>query len=169
MREFIGIAVRALAILVVFSSIGLGTNALSPKGIPVLYEPPKEIEVAGTKVPLVDEKQAYQYFSEVGTTFIDDRKEDDYIQGHVKGALFLTPESMEDDFVKVQPLMNEENRLILYCYGPECDMAEQVAGFLIGLGYKKIMIMSSGFHAWEKADLPVETSSNRTRKTEIRE
>jgi rhodanese-related sulfurtransferase len=38
--------------------------------------------------------------------------------------------------------MPEDSRLILYCYGPQCDMAEEVAKFLVQLGYKKMMIMS---------------------------
>jgi rhodanese-related sulfurtransferase len=167
MREFLGIIFRALVILTVFSSIGLGTNALSTKGIPLLYEPPQELVIADVKVPLVDEKQAHRYFSDPETAFIDDRKSDDYAESHVKGALFLTPDSMEDDFVKVQPLITEESRVILYCYGPECDMAEQVAGFLIKLGYKNLMIMNSGFRAWEKAGLPVETNPKKTQRSEV--
>jgi rhodanese-related sulfurtransferase len=169
MREFVGIVFRALVILTVFSSIGLATNALSTKGIPLLYEPPKELVIADVKTPLLDERQAHRYLSDPGTVFIDNRKEEDYLKGHVKGALFLTPESMEEDFVKAQPLITEESRIILYCYGPECDMAEQVAGFLIKLGYKNLMIMNSGYRAWEKAGLPVEASSKKTRKTEGRE
>lgn len=155
MKPFIGIAIRALGLLLVWSSIGLAINAVSPKGIPWVYEPPKEIDLSGVKVPLWDEKQAFKYLDDPGTTFVDTRKPEDYGEGHVKGAVSLPRADKEDRFPLVQPLLPEENRLILYCYGPECEDAERVAGFLAQLGYKNMAIMSPGFPQWKKAGYPM--------------
>ena len=54
-------------------------------------------------------------------------------------------------------------RLIVYCYGPECDMAEKVAAFLIDLGYPNIAIMQEGYLEWEKRGFPIESSDRRNR------
>ncbi|MGO9567758.1 MAG: rhodanese-like domain-containing protein [Desulfomonilaceae bacterium] len=156
MKEYILILVRAALILVCASFIGLGVNLISPKSLPWKYTPPKEVEVRGVKVPLIDEQAAFRLFGSDGTIFLDTRKNEDYSESHVQGAIFITPEEKEELFPVVQPLLPEEARLILYCYGPECDMAEQVADFLAQLGYTNMMIMSAGFRAWEKAGHPVE-------------
>ncbi len=156
MKEYALIVIRAVLILVCASLIGLGVNMISPKPLPWEYVPPKEVEVRGAKIPLIDEQAAFKFFSSGGTVFVDTRKKEDYSESHVKGAVFLGPEEKEDLFPAVQPFLPEDARLILYCYGPECEMAQQVADFLTQLGYANMMIMSAGFRAWEKAGHPVE-------------
>jgi rhodanese-related sulfurtransferase len=159
MKSYIGIMLRAVIIAALASVVGLGLNVVSSNPIPWVYVPPIEVELTGgVKATLIDEKEARKLLEEEGTIFIDSRHKDDYEKQHVKGALFLCPEDKEEQFVAVQPLMPEDSRLILYCYGPQCDMAEEVAKFLVQLGYKKMMIMSAGFKAWKQADYPVEGS-----------
>ena len=167
MKHFAGIAARALVLLVILSSIGLALNVVSSKSIPWIYEPPAELEISGIKVPLWDEKKAFTYLDDPATTFVDTRKAEDYGEGHVKGALSLPRGEQEDRFPLVQPLLPEENRVILYCYGPECEDAERVAGFLVQLGYKDLAIMSPGFPQWKKAGYPV--SSRTTDESSARE
>ncbi len=146
-------------ILVCASLVGLGVNLISSISLPWEYVPTKEIEVHGVKVPLIDEQAAFKLFGSEGTVFVDTRKKKDYSERHVKGAVFLPPEDKEELFPTVQPFLPEDARVILYCYGPECDMAEQVANFLAQLGYTNMMIMSAGFRPWEKAGHPVEGKS----------
>jgi len=156
MKEHLLILVRAVLILVCASFVGLGVNLISPKSLPWEYVPPKEIEAHGVKVPLIDEQAAFKLFDSEGTVFVDTRKKEDYSERHVKGAVFLPPEEKEELFPAVQPFLPEDARVILYCYGPECDMAEQVANFLAQLGYTNMMIMTAGFRPWEKAGHPIE-------------
>jgi rhodanese-related sulfurtransferase len=160
MKPFVGIAFRALALLLVWSSIGLAINAVSSKGIPWVYAPPTEITISGVKVPLWDEKMAFKYFDDPSTTFVDTRKAEDYGEGHVKGAVSLPRADKEDRFPLVQPLLPEENRIVLYCYGPECEDAERVAEFLVQLDYKNMAIMSPGFPEWKKAGYPMSSRTD---------
>lgn len=163
MKKFFGILLKALGIALVFSCVGLGLNSVSSKGIPLIYIPPEKLVLAGTDVPLISENEARKFLGEPGTTFVDTRREEDYRENHVKGAVFLSPDNIEERYPEIQPLLPEENRLILYCYGPECEMAEQVALFLAQLGYKNMMIMTAGFRGWEKAGLPVESPRRKER------
>jgi rhodanese-related sulfurtransferase len=163
MKEFIGLVIRSLIIAVMFAVVGLGTNVLSSKSIPWLYIPPRETVVSGIKVPLVNERTAHGYFDDPGTTFIDARLPKDYAESHVKGSIELSPKNFVDRFPRVQPLLPQKNRIVLYCYGPECDMAERVALSLVDLGYKKLIIMSSGFSPWQAAGYPVEGSLSKGR------
>jgi rhodanese-related sulfurtransferase len=156
----INLFVRALVILVASSSIGIALNAASSRPLPWIHAVAKELDLQGVKVPLIDEKQARQFFGNAETVFVDTRKEDDYAKGHVKGAVLFPSHEKEERFAVVQPLLPEEARLILYCYGPQCEMAEELAHFLAQLGYKNVMIMSPGYSAWEKAGYPTGKSGH---------
>ncbi len=161
MRQFQGIILRGLLITIVFGGIGLGVNTVSSTGLTWLYVPPTELVFADVKVPLVNEREAARFLNDPETVFVDTRSEEDYRERHVKSAVFLPPDDVEERFVAVQPLIPEDGRLILYCYGPDCDMAEKVAQFLAPMGYKNMMIMTSGFREWEKAGYPVEGQSEK--------
>lgn len=157
MKSVAGLAFRAAIILVTSSLIGIGLNLASSKPLPWIYEPSPQVEVAGIKVPLIDEKEARKLFEESGTVFVDTRDEEDYSRGHIEGAVLLAPhDNLEESFIAAEPFLPHESHLILYCYGPQCEMAEEVARFLAQLGYRKMTIMSAGYSAWEKAGCPVE-------------
>lgn len=156
MKNLIRIPIRSLAISVFAGTLGLLMNLAHPRAIPWFHEPPKEILLGVVKVSLIDEKEARKHFDDPATIFVDARKEDDYVRSHVKGAICLPPNEMEQRFPGLEPLIPIEGRLILYCYGPECDMAEKVARFLGQMGCQYMMIMTTGFSAWEKANYPVE-------------
>jgi len=147
---------RAFLILIFWAAIGLAVNSVRNTGLPWIYVPPEELSIADVKVRLVDEKEAARFLNDPDTIFVDTRNEADYRKRHLKSALFLPEENVEERFLTVQALMPEDSRYILYCYGPDCDMAEKVAEFLVKNGYKNMMIMAAGFSAWEKAGYPVE-------------
>jgi rhodanese-related sulfurtransferase len=156
MRSYLGIFLRALLIAVAALLVGVGINLVSSKPVPWVYVPPTELEISGLKVPLIDEKTARELMDEEGTIFVDTRHKEDFDKKRVKGAIFLPQDDKEEQFIAVQPLLPEDARLILYCYGPQCDMAEEVARFLSQLGYKQMLIMTAGFKAWEESGFPVE-------------
>ncbi len=156
MKRLLGIIFRALLIMIFWATVGVGVNAVRTTGLSWIYVPPDELVIGDVKVPLVDEKQAARFLDDPQTVFVDSRREEDYRERHVKSAVFLPEENVEERFITAQGLMPEDSRIILYCYGPECDMAEKVAGFLAQNGYKNMMIMTAGFRAWEKAGYPVE-------------
>jgi rhodanese-related sulfurtransferase len=156
MKAFGTLVIKALIIAMGFSIIGLILNLGSDQPVPWGYAPPKDIVLAGVRVPLIDENQAAKHFDDGSTVFVDSRKCSDYAKSHVKGAICLPPDDVEERFPAVEPLIPPESRVILYCYGPECDMAEKVGTFLAQMGYKNMMIMTSGFPAWEKAKFPID-------------
>jgi rhodanese-related sulfurtransferase len=156
MKQLPGIILRALLIVLIGAAVGLGVNAVRPTGLPLVYVLQKELTIAGVKVPLVNEKEAEQCLNDPQTVFVDTRQEEDYRESHVQSAISLSADDVEERFMMVQGLMPEDSRIILYCSGPECEMAEKVGRFLVKNGYKNMTIMTAGFHAWEKAGYPVE-------------
>jgi rhodanese-related sulfurtransferase len=155
MQAIINIFLRALVILGIWASVGLVANLVSPGGIPWIYVQAKTIEVAGIRVALIDVNEARRLYGDGQTVFVDARNQQDYAKGSVRGSVFLPPDDVHERFVAVQSLLPEDSPIVLYCYGPECDMAERVAEFLGQLGYRKMMIMTDGFAAWERSGFPV--------------
>jgi rhodanese-related sulfurtransferase len=156
MKEAGKIFLGAVIITIVAALIGLGVNLVSPKGVPCIFTPPKELVLAGTKVPIVDEKQAYRFFREGDTKFVDAREEENFDDGHVKGALSLPAPRLEERLPVIESLLPKDGRIVLYCSGPDCRMAEEVGLFLAQLGYKRLYIMAAGLAAWKSAGFPVE-------------
>lgn len=148
---------KALIIFVSLSILGIAVNHFSAHGIPLRYMAPPEAVIAGFKVPLIDAEHAYKYLKEPGYVFVDTRHLEHFNEGHVPGAVFLPPQDVQERFIEVQPFLQENDTLILYCYGPDCDMAEKTAEFLAQMGYGKFMIMVTGFSAWKSAGYPTET------------
>lgn len=155
MKTFVTLLAKSFAIAAVLCSVGLMANFAADNPVPLIYSPPQTVELFGVKVPLIDEKLAFKFFNEPTTLFIDSRKYADYARSHVEGAIHLSPDGVESKFQLLDGMISQDSRIILYCYGPECDMAERVALFLAQLGYKEMMIMTAGFAKWEKSDYPV--------------
>ncbi len=162
MKEFFSIVLRAVIIAATAGGIGLVVNYFSPNPLALIYEPPIEIRTASIAIPLINEHKAHELYSE-SAVFLDTRRSEDYGKEHIEGALLLNPDSIEDEFPGIAPLLNEESPIVLYCYGPECDMAEKVADFLGRLGYTKLMIMNTGYRAWEKAGYPIAKAKSKNR------
>jgi rhodanese-related sulfurtransferase len=161
MKKLGGLIIKALLIAAAASCVGLGLNVALGRNLPWIYVPPVQVEFKGVKIPLIDEKEARRLFDDPGTVFVDTREPDDFAKRHVRGAVLLTPEGKEERFLAVEMLLPRESRLILYCYGPECDMAEKVAEFLVDLDYSNLAIMRAGFPAWLKAGYPIDQSAKR--------
>ncbi len=157
MKSFLKILYRALIITAGSALVGGVVNQVSPKGIQWIYVPPDVVEAAGVKIPLIDENKARTFFDDGTTVFVDTRAEEDYSDGHVRGAIPFPSTEMDDRFSAVEPLLGKkDSRIILYCSGPECDMAREAAVFLVQMKYRNLMIMNAGFGAWKKAGFPVE-------------
>ncbi len=156
--DFLKTCLKAAALFLCLSLIGIMVNQFSSSGIALRYSPPPSRDISGLKVPLIGEKEAAKYLNELGYVFVDTRHPEHFREGHIPGAVFLPPDDLPERFEEVQPLLMDSDTLILYCYGPDCDMAEKTAEFLAQMGYSKFMIMTDGFSGWKSAGNPIETA-----------
>ena len=161
MRDAILLCSRALMIALTLGLIGLAVNLASDDPVSLVHVPPREIVISNVKLILIDEKEAVRYLKDSEAVFVDCRECEDYKKSHVKGALCLSPDDFERRFPVLEPLLPPESNVILYCYGPTCDMAERVGVSLGQMGYLKLMIMSSGFPAWQQAKFPIEIANEK--------
>lgn len=132
MKELLG---KSTAIALVLVLLGLFVNLATYNPRPLIFYAPQTVELFGVKVPLIDEKVAFKFFKEPATIFIDSRKYPDYARSHVEGAIHLFPDKMESKLQLLKGMLFQDSRIILNCYGPDCDLDEKVASFMALPGY----------------------------------
>jgi rhodanese-related sulfurtransferase len=87
-----------------------------------------------------------------GTNLIDVREDNEWNEGHVKGAVHLGRGIIERDIVGKFPDKNAE--IILYCGGGY--RSTLAADNLQKMGYRNVFSMAGGWKAWKEADASIE-------------
>lgn len=92
--------------------------------------------------------------------FIDSRTGDLYRKAHIQGALNIPvfPEAVYTGKIKkFFDRLQESREIVIYCDGETCGTSRELAGRLIGMGYKRhLYILKDGFPAWEKTGFPID-------------
>ncbi len=91
---------------------------------------------------------------ELGDTLIlDIRPEEEYLQGHIMGAINVPPETMQQKLVQLKS-MSKETLIVTYCRGPYCLFAHEAVQALQenGLNARRLQ---AGFPEWKAAGLPI--------------
>ncbi len=83
---------------------------------------------------------------------IDTRPEEEFLAGHIAGALSLPLDEIEAR-LHVLPMDQE---VVAYCRGPYCAFADRAVEVLAALGYRARRL-ATGFPDWRAAGLPVAT------------
>lgn len=101
-------------------------------------------------------EQAQHLYSE-GAVFVDARKKELYIEGHVPQAFRADMASFRGREPAIVSMVPKEMVLVVYCGGGNCDESEHVAQLLDASGFKTIYIMHDGFPGWKAAGYEVES------------
>jgi rhodanese-related sulfurtransferase len=78
---------------------------------------------------------------------------EDYRQSHLPGALNMPPDQVRNLASELIPRNDME--VIVYCTGPECDAAQNVAQQLVTMGYSNVRLYKGGKRDWISAGLPI--------------
>jgi rhodanese-related sulfurtransferase len=89
------------------------------------------------------------------TAFLDPRKDSDYQEGHIPGAVHLdltklTKEMMEKRFP------DKSQAIVVYCNGVRCKRSTDTIPKLVEWGYTNVYYFREGMPAWVSEDFPVE-------------
>ena len=130
---------------------GLGRNYLSQT--PLLLFRANEKTVKAEKQIQFSEADA-DFVSQIsvdpGTLLIDARPPELFGPGHIPGAVNLPVAN----FAAVLPLFLQRLRsarlVIVYCGGPECNDAIDLAGKLFEKGFKDLLIYRGGMEDWQQ-------------------
>jgi rhodanese-related sulfurtransferase len=83
---------------------------------------------------------------------LDVRPEDEYISGHVRGAISIPLHELKKRLKEIP----SRKEIIAYCRGPYCVLAVEAVTILRDAGFKALRL-EEGFPEWKSADMPVET------------
>lgn len=85
-------------------------------------------------------------------TLVDVREDNEWVKGHIKGAVHLGKGVIERDIEKAIP--NKEQEIILYCGGG--FRSALVADNLKRMGYSNPVSMDGGWRGWNEQGFPTE-------------
>ncbi len=153
---------QVISIIIVSSIFGVGYNAVRTESLSLLYQKPDERTVeevdsllsettilsAPEYINLESAKEMYDR----GIIFIDARDEEEFAEGHIKGAV-LAPSTPE--LVQLTP--DRSTPIVTYCGGGECDVSMELAVELMdSWDYERIFVYKGGWPEWKAAGYPAE-------------
>ncbi len=82
---------------------------------------------------------------------LDVRPEEEYLAGHVPGALSVPVDSLE----AALQILPKNKEIVAYCRGPYCVFSDEAVSVLTARGYQASRL-TEGFPEWRAAGYPVE-------------
>jgi rhodanese-related sulfurtransferase len=90
--------------------------------------------------------------------FLDARRTPDYLEGHVPGAVSLPvwEDGLEARITRWEAgsALAPKDPIVVYC-SAGCEDSRLLAGKLVALGYRNLLIYTGGFPEWLGASRPV--------------
>ena len=153
---------QVISIIIVSFIFGVGYNAVRTESLSLLYQKPVERTVEEVdsllrettilSVPEYINLESAKEMYDRGIIFIDARDEEEFAEGHIKGAI-LAPSTPE----LVQLFPDRSSPIVTYCSGGDCDVSMELAEQLMfEWEYERIFVYLGGWPEWEKAGYPVE-------------
>jgi rhodanese-related sulfurtransferase len=120
------------------------------------YIAPSKAEIYARKnIPTLSMEEAKARF-DFGVLFVDARDPEDYIEGHVKGALNLPVRHFDLYYPKIKEGLAKDAEIVVYCASPECNASLYLAEEMVKLKYENIKVMLGGWAEWEDLEYPRE-------------
>ncbi len=97
--------------------------------------------------------RAYQLYKQ-GVKFIDARMPEEFIEGHIKGAINI-PFDGDETYRDLLKEISKDEIIVTYCSGTECDLSILLGEELFEKGYRKVYIFFGGWNEWLKKGYPI--------------
>jgi rhodanese-related sulfurtransferase len=140
---------KMTVIVVAGASSGLAWNSLSGRG----FDLEKSVFVQAGDV-LVPATEARGWLDR-GALFVDARPRDFWRMSRIPGAVSLPEEDFDRAYAEVEPLLQKNLSLIVYCSGYGCESSHIVARELRERGFPAV-ILDEGLPAWQDEGYPLD-------------
>ena len=105
------------------------------------------------KIPLAALKL---YVDQQAAMIIDAREPEEFVEGHVPGALNLPYDLVVTDPARLEAQDTGGRPIIVYCGGGGCELSLSLANELLFAGHERVAIYEGGFPEWVGRGYPVE-------------
>ena len=152
--------ITGLSVLVAF-----GFNFFSPNGIALVgqWDTSQGVVTAMEKNDVVmdeleidDLSHAKTLYDTGNVLFVDARSMEDYLDGHIKGAVALPVGEYDDQIDAFLERYDLDSPIVAYCSGRTCEDSHHLAQLLMERGYMNISVMIDGFPGWEAEGHPID-------------
>lgn len=158
MKSYPARALRQAAWLLTIAALtGLAANQLNPRGATIAWTPNAHAGSSGwdnsetLDLPRpISLAQLQGLLQSGGVTLIDARGREEYIAGHLPGAISLPFESYFEEMERLQQLPRDK-WTVCYCDGGDCELSHHLAAELLRQGFKRVAIFSGGIAEWQLA------------------
>jgi rhodanese-related sulfurtransferase/DNA-binding transcriptional ArsR family regulator len=99
----------------------------------------------------VDATGLVERLADGSVVVLDVRPEEEYLAGHVPGALSVPVASLE----AALQILPKDKEIVAYCRGPHCVFSDEAVSVLTARGYQASRL-TEGFPEWRAAGYPVE-------------
>ena len=107
-------------------------------------------QIPGEPYQRITIDEASEMFEDDGVTFIDVRRMDEYVDGHIKNALFIT---VDDLIARIDELPEDKKLLFICAQGARSGVACEMAAAM-GIDQENLYSIEEGTGAWIAAGYP---------------
>lgn len=97
-----------------------------------------------------------------GVTLVDALPIDDYVSGHLPGAISIPLADLEKRAPSALP--NRDAPIVTYCGSYTCPVGAQAARLLESMGYTDVRDYHGGVQSWQEHGLALETDRSKRRR-----
>ena len=112
-------------------------------------------QIPGEPYQRITIDEASEMFEDDGVTFIDVRRMDEYVDGHIKNALFIT---VDDLIARIDELPEDKKLLFICAAGVRSGLACEMAAAM-GVDSERIFNIENGTGPWIKKGYPTSYGS----------
>lgn len=154
-------------ILVVSGAVAVAANAVRPKPLTWIREElPKSPPIASTmataetatasapaaRPDVVSIDEVLQHLPAGTATFVDAREMNEYVAGHLKGALNMPSSAAFKSGEALARTISPDAKIIVYCGGGDCEASHNVTDALRrDFGFTDVSIYEKGWEEIEKS------------------
>jgi rhodanese-related sulfurtransferase len=99
-------------------------------------------------------EEAEELFAGGEALFVDSRPEQEFILGHIFGALSVPMERINRGEITIVDAISFERTLVVYCDGSDCQSSVELARWLHDQGFTDIRVFFGGWAEWTNQGLP---------------
>jgi rhodanese-related sulfurtransferase len=157
--------VQTIIILIFSTIVALAINSARGGGIAVIGNWPSRTSSGEGPVippsaesgdpPFVTLEDAVAKYQSPDIVFIDSRDPEDYQYGHIKGAISIPFDYLDDSWDAFIDSLDWDNGYVVYCSGDECESSLNMGRYLYHRGFPHIFIFYGGWREWEDNSLPI--------------
>ncbi len=162
--------VQLLVILIISTIAALAINSARGGGVAIIGDWPSGTRSGEGPVvppsaeegdpPFVTLEDAVAKYQSPDIIFIDSRDPEDFENGHIKRALNIPFEYLDEEWEVYIESLDHDLGYVVYCSGDECETSLHLGRYLYDFGFPHIYIFYGGWREWEDNGLPITTAES---------